>query len=561
MSNKETKESKVPVLKLAASGLYKDSMTNFESGLIAGPGRVDPNNNTLSSNALEYEDDFKDMYGSEGDTQNKVVIQPPFNPLDLERIVKHNNTLEPCIEAMKTNIDGTGFELIRSAEDKNKDEDDSDSPKEDKDLHILKSFFAEPWPGKSFTTIRRDLRQDIETVGYGFLEVIRNPKGQIMFLRHVPAKTMRLMKLDAGRTVTREVNRGGVKRSVKINLRFRRFVQKVGGSVVYFKEFQADPDLDKKTGDWAKEGTALGFAKKATEIIYFVLNKDITTPYGVPRWIAQTPSIMGSRKAEENNLSFFSSGGIPPFILIVQGGILAQETKDALESALSSSSVTKQRGLVIEAHSSDGSIDDKSNVKVQVERFGGEKQKDSQFEVYDNKCEIRIRGSFRLPPIFVGRTGEYNFASAFASYMVGEAQIFKPERDEFDEIITLRLIPEILGKDNEAYQFRSLPIVVNDAKEKILAVKTASDKKAISNKELVRNLNEISGLEMVHAKESDDLPADEPSADNEGISSNSAITDASTSDPNGPQGTVDTKKQEDYGVEALSNFDDPDQGD
>lgn len=404
--SKEGETKELPEVQISASGIFKEPVNKFESGLLTGPGKgIEIADGTaISSNALEFEDDFKGLYGDTGDNASRVVIQPPYNPLVLEKLINHNNTLGPCVEAMRVNIDGTGFEIIKKEEvGAVEEEEEGEKPKTDKDLKILKDFFAEPWPGVSFTTLRKDLRQDLETIGYGFLEVVRSPKGEIVFLRHVAAKTMRLIKLDEGKIVTREITRGGTQRKMSIKLRFRRFAQKVGTSVVYFKEFQADPDLDKKTGLWAPKGEKLGFQKKASELIYFVLNKDINTPYGVPRWIAQTPSILGSRQAEENNLSFFNSGGIPPFILIVQGGILAQETKEALESGLIQNSSSKQRGMVIEAHASSGSIDDKSNVKVQVERFGAEKQKDSQFETYDDKCEVRVRGSFRLPPIFVGK--------------------------------------------------------------------------------------------------------------------------------------------------------------
>lgn len=551
VSKKKISETNPTLTELRAYSIFKEEKDSFQSGLLMGPGMGgkeldDPN--AVHSNALEFEDDFKGLYGPVGNDSTVTIMHPPFDPQVLEKLVKHNNALSPCIDAMVVNIDGTGFEVIKRTRTDGQDEetDKELSSKEKKDLKALRDFFKEPWPGCSFTKLRKALRQDLETIGYGFLEVIRNPKGQIVFLRHVEAKTIRLLKLDGGRIVKRSIERGGVKLESNVRLRFRRFAQKSGQKVVYFKEFQADLDLDKSTGKWVESNSKkkLAFNAKASELIYFTINKDINSPYGVPRWINQIPSVLGSRKAEENNLSFFNSGGVPPFILLVQGGILAQETKDTLDQGLSSSGSAKQRGLVIEAHSSSGSIDDKNNVKVQVERFGGEKQKDSQFEEYDNKSEIRIRSSFRLPPIFVGRTGEYNFASAFASYMVGEAQIFKPERDEFDELITLKLIPEILGKgaDNDTYQFRSLPIVVNDAKEKIMCVKTAADKKAISTKEMVRVLNEITGLEMIPADESDQLPADTLDDDNEGITSDSELTDADTSDPNGPQGIVDNKQ-------------------
>lgn len=909
MSDKEKKDNtpikpqdtghEKPITMNSYSLYSKSDSDEFVSGLLQGPGKnrsgkeeCDPN--AIHSNALEFEDSFHDLYETSSGT-DVALIEPPFNPQTLQKLVKHNNALGPCIEAMRINIDGTGFEVFKKL--KPEDKGEREEHLHDKNLETLNEFFDEPWPGLSFTKLRKDLREDLETIGYGFLEVIRNPKGDIVFLRYIEAKTMRLLKLDGCKTVVREINRRGSIRKTTVNLRFRRFAQQIGTRVIYYKEFQADPDLDKTTGKWAPKGEMFSFQKRGSEIIYFVLDKDINSPYGVPRWISQLPSILGSRRAEENNLDFFNSGGIPPFILIVQGGILAPATKEAIEKGLATNNASKQRGLVIEVHSSGGSINDTNNVKVHVEKFGAEKQKDSQFEVYDSKCEARVRASFRLPPIFVGRTDDYNFAcydeetetltdqgwikynefkagmriacynkdtesleyheptdklprvydvhgvemykfktqnidilvtpnhnmlyktqndklrlesveemlsrctrpkfvarvknndegwymetftppqsfyehahhlnkkpitlkadiflkfmgwylseghalkqgsainiyqhedrhwdeindlissmeslgykiwrynklgkvksitihdknlyewvvgnsgdigykkyipqiikdlnrrqlkvffdaimkgggsvdhregisnfsyattskrladdiqeiaiklgfkayirkekpgtcgirpvyvvgmsikgkaggsgetfschiesaltrvqytgkvycfevptgvfitrrngkvaiqgnSAFASYMVGEAQVFKPERDEFDELMTLRLIPSLLKGTKDTYKFRSLPIVVNDAKEKIMSVKLSADKKAISPEEMIRQLNEITGLEM-RVAEGAEFIADTLDDDNEGITSDSELTDASTSDPNEAQDTQDKKK-------------------
>ena len=59
---------------------------------------------------------------------------------------------------------------------------------------------------------------------------------------------------------------------------------------------------------------------------------------------------------------------------------------------------------------------------------------------------------------------DFNFATAFASYTVSEAQVFKPERDEFDELISMRLVTA-MGYDG--YRLRSKPLVIEDATLKL----------------------------------------------------------------------------------------------
>lgn len=503
--------SKSPEAKQATlrTTVVKAAIDEARASLLRGAGMAGRKlpTGTVSSNALSIEDDFQGMYGIvlQGSVNDAVVLEPPFNPSQLEKLTLHNNTLGACINAMEINIDGTGFEIINKADPENEISDVVDPV-----VQQAIDFFKQPYIGESFTSIRKKLRVDREKVGYGFLEVIRDPKGQVVFVRHVDAKTVRLVKLGESVPVTRKLMRGGKEVQAKIGMRFRRFVQKIGTSTVYFKEFQADIDLDASTGKWAEPGTRIPFDQRATELLYFPLGKDVTTPYGVPRWIDQMPSVLGSRQAEENNLDFFESGGVPPFIMIVQGGILAAETKDAIENQLAANGGAKQRGLVVEAFSSSGTLDDSNTVKVSVEKFGAgaSNNRDSSFEKYDEKCSIRVRRAFRIGPIFLGETESFNFASAVASYMLAETQVFKPERDAFDEIVNLKLLPEILGPENaDKVQFRSIPITVNDAEQKIKAIGMAADKQAINKGEFVNKLNEVTGLDIqVAPNEAGNLP-------------------------------------------------------
>jgi hypothetical protein len=122
------------------------------------------------------------------------------------------------------------------------------------------------------------------------------------------------------------------------------------------------------------------------------------------------------------------------------------------------------------------------------------------FEKYDDRCEIRIRRSFRLPPIFLGQTAAYNFATAFASYVVAEAQVFKPERDAFDEIISMRLLAA-MGYDG--YRLKSNPLVIEDATLKLQGVEVIAGMNQVEPGDIVEAVNKIVGT---HIKVSDDAP-------------------------------------------------------
>lgn len=442
----------------------------------------------IVSNAFTPEDEYLQYYV--GGNRSINAIQPPYDLRTLDRLTQENNTLGPCIEAMVTNIDGTGFFLLKDAPGA----EDDDGNHADPQVLELWDFFNEPWPGESFVTQRKLLRRDVKRTGNGYLEVMRNAKDEIVFTRHVDSKMMRIIRLDDAVPQRVTVKRRGQDVSMTVMVRYRRFVQLVNGvQVRYFKEFGCPLDLDKDTGKWAAAGERLGAQKRATEIMHFIDLPDAHTPYGVPSWINQLPSVLGSRKAEEFNMEFFDNGGVPPVLIILQGGVLASESRKALEQRVSGPATKKNRVQVVEMEPSGGSLDSPAAAKVTVERFGAERQQDAMFENYDSRCEVRIRRAFRLPPIFLGDVSEYNFATAFASYTVAEAQVFRPERDAFDEIMTVKLIPALGYK---GLKMVSKGLSIEDATIKLQGIELALQTQQIDAKETLDAINETVGTRL-----------------------------------------------------------------
>ena len=154
--------------------------------------------------------------------------------------------------------------------------------------------------------------------------------------------------------------------------RERRFAQLVNGvTLVYFKEFGASRDLNKSTGKWAARNQRLPARERATEILHLSCIPDSHSPYGLPRWIGQLPSVLGSRKAEEFNLEFFDNGGVPPALIVLQGGTLQSETRKALEAKFAGGATRLNRVQILEVEPTGGSLDKPTTARVTVERFGG----------------------------------------------------------------------------------------------------------------------------------------------------------------------------------------------
>lgn len=423
----------------------------------------------LRTQAFDVEDTPFTQLGITGLGEKDQILEPTYNLVTLKALTHQNNTLLQAISAMEVNIDGTGYELNRKDKEVFTDEDKKKAKK-------LFEFFDEPWPGMSFVTIRRDIRRDLETTGNAYLEIIRNNKGEVVFLRNIDSMLIRLIKLDDAIAVSKKIRRGGSEINVKIMERQRKYVQKIGDTKVrFFKDYGIERDLHAQTGEWLgtdpENVEEILDIDKANELLHFTVIKDVLTPYGVPRWINNLPSILGSRKAEEFNLEFFDHGGLPPAMILIQGGQLSNEARTTLTNYLSGKAAMKQRGIIAEIYAASGDLGSAGNVKVSVERFGDERQKDAMFATYDANCAEHVRISFRLPPMFLGLSEAYNFATAYTAYMIAEAQVFLPERDEFDEVINLTIMKEF----SDEYVFHSKSLNVVDVEAKLKAMELSKE--------------------------------------------------------------------------------------
>ena len=451
-----------------------------------GPNGGPNPNGAVQPNAFESEDEYQQLYV--GATRDQGIIQPPFALRSLDRLCQENNTLAPCIEVMVTNCERTGYSFEAIEEEEEDDEED------DTKIDELTEFFSEPWPGMSFMAIRELVRRDLERTGNGYFEVLRNAQDEIVLFRRVDSKMMRMLRLDDAVPIDQTVMRKGKEVKLAVMTRERRFCQLVNGvSLMYFKEFGSKRDLHKKTAVWAPQGQRLPANMRATEIMHFTVILDAHTPYGIPRWINQMPSVLGSRKAEEFNLQFFDNGGVPPVMIVIQGGTLGAETRRAVEQMNSGAAAKNNRIQVLEMEPTAGTTDQVPKATITVERFGGDRTKDSMFELYDKNCEVRVRRSFRLPQILLGDSASYNFATAFAAYVLAEAQVFKPERDAFDEIITMRLLKAMGYND---YCLTSKPLVLDDATLKLQGVEIVATMQQVEPADVVKAINDITGTRM-----------------------------------------------------------------
>ncbi|UOX39995.1 gene transfer agent portal protein [Vibrio phage V-YDF132] len=447
-------------------------------------GEIDANGAELNREASKKAE-IEGLNTGGGDSAQP--LSPPYDYDLLQHFADNSSTLSPCIAAMEINVEATGHEIYPLDESVKEYE-------EDPEYQALVELFREPYPNTTMVQLRKRIRRDLERIGNAYIEVICNTAGDIVFLKYLNGKFVRLIKYSTNDKVDAnlKISRNGVTREMKVNRQERRYLYKKGQVKRYLAQMGASRDLDAVTGQWSSKGNRLAANKRSTFIIHLKAVEDADGGYALPRWLSQARSVAGESEAESLNLSYFKNGGIPPIMIFLQNGRITDGSREALNGALSGKAADKQKGVVVETISTTGSLDKAGNVSVRVERFGSDRQSDSMFGKYTEDCYVKIKSSYRIPQLFLGRTNDYNYATAYASIVVGEAQVFKPERDEFDAVINNVIVRTITDK----YEFRSKPLVAVDVEIQKSILELVSSKGAISNEELVDVANNLSNLNL-----------------------------------------------------------------
>lgn len=433
-----------------------------------------------TSRQIEYLTDFNLAPGI-GDT----IIATPYDIRSLSGIREKSNILSQCIEAYVTNIARYGFDVVPIA---------ADVPVNDQEKRELEDFIERVNADESLTSLHAKLIDNFEGFGYGFQEIIRDRKGRVSIMRHARSSAFRLMTLDKDWVpVKYDIARG--KRVVNITemKQFRRFVQIINGQATYYKELGDPRRLNYKTGQFATNDNPVADEDLATEILHF--RQWSEDPYGVPRWISQLPSILGSREAEEGNLDYFDRNTVPPMMITVAGGRLTQGSYDELIRVLQKEGIGKDRQhqvMVIEAVPEREAIDEKaSTVQLKVEKLTDARQNDSLFAGYDDSNRNKVLSAFRLPSVLVGMSGEHTYANANTSQFIAETQVFSPLRSFFDEIYNKKLVNSPFGLGMKTVKLRSRSPQISNGEAQVKSLTALNVMGAVTPRSAVIAANKI----------------------------------------------------------------------
>lgn len=383
------------------------------------------------------------------------ILEPPFDFGIWAYAPTFNSRLNRVIRVVARNTVGLGYEVVPKKEIK------EDTPEEVKtkileEKERLQEFLEYANPDMPFTSMMFCIKQDQETLGNGYMEIVRNNVGEIISLYHVPAITIRILKNERGyvQITTIDSHIEGVQPA-----RIKVYFKKLGlTDDVVTKKYPGaiNATMDKTTGLFVgefrngqddsdgRQETPL-FGNRATELLHFKIPTPIDSFYGAPKHIACSLAISGNRLASRRNANFFNNDAVPRMAVLVSGGNLTQKSKESVTQFFRQGQGPDEsnRVLVLEVDKSKmGMIDpDKTRPSLELKPLTVGINEDANFLKYIRENNEEIRESHGIPQIFF-RSDDINKASSSVSKKIVDEQEFEPERKEIEFILNHKLFKE-----------------------------------------------------------------------------------------------------------------------
>jgi PBSX family phage portal protein len=361
------------------------------------------------------------------------LVEPPYNLEYLSKVYEISTYNYAAINAKVANIVGLGYDFVETK----KTNDAFDSITDDKSLERARRKLSKlrqdihAWldttnEEDTFTQTLIKVFTDYEATGNGYIEIGRTTAGNIGYIGHIPAKTMRVRRLRDG------------------------FIQLLYGKAVYFSNF----------GDTEVENPIAGQEDRPNEIIHLKKYTPMNNYYGVADIIAAQVSLAGNELSGRYNLDYFENKAVPRYIITVKGAKLSPESERKLLEFF-------QVGLKGKNHRSlyiplPGDTPD-SKTEFKMEPVEANPQ-ESSFNVYRKSNRDEILLAHRVPINKIGTPEGVNLAVARDADKTFKEQVCRPA-----QMILEKKLNKIFEEKTDALtlKFNELTLTDEDTQSKI----------------------------------------------------------------------------------------------
>ena len=330
------------------------------------------------------------------------VITPPWNLYELANYYDTSFANHAAIDAKVENIVGLGYDFEVSPRTMMQLEA-SDNPtaveKARKRIERakieLKDWMENLNSDDSFTNTMTKFYTDVQATGNGYLEIGRTTGGEIGYVGHIPATTMRVRRLRDG------------------------YVQIIGQKVVYFRNFGAK-NVNPITGD-----------PRPNEILHYKEYSPLNTFYGIPDIMSAISSLHGDQLASQYNIDYFGNKAVPRYVVTLKGAKLSGDAEDKMFRFL-------QTNLKGQSHRTlyiplPGDTDNnKVEFKMEPIENGVQEASFNQYRVR-NRDDILI--AHQVPLSKIGGGDASAIAASIAQDRTFKEQVARPAQRNLEKII------------------------------------------------------------------------------------------------------------------------------
>ena len=360
------------------------------------------------------------------------IITPPYNMYELANYYDTSFANHAAIDAKVENVVGLGYRFDVTDRTMLRFDNNNDQAAVDRARNRIERMKIElrDWlenlnDDDSFTKTMEKVYTDLHATGNGFIEIGRTVTGEIGYVGHIPATTIRVRRLRDG------------------------YVQIIAQKVVYFRNFGA------------KNGNPIGTDPRPNEIIHLKEYSPLNTFYGVPDIIAAMPSLIGDQLASQYNIDYFENKAVPRYVVTLKGAKLSNEAEDKMFRFL-------QTGLKAQSHRTlyiplPGDTDT-NKVEFKMEPIENGIQ-DGSFKEYRKQNRDDILIAHQVPMSKLGGAESGATAAALSQDRTFKEQVSRPAQRHLEKIVN-KIIKE--KTDVLELKFNELTLTDEIAQSQIL---------------------------------------------------------------------------------------------
>lgn len=357
------------------------------------------------------------------------VVEPDFNLDYLAKLYEISPAHKAAVDAKVTNVVGLGYEFVESEMTKEKlsgiqsqEQLDRARAKIIRSRNSMHRWLDSLNNEESFTETMKKVITDYETTGNGYIEIGRTTAGEIGYVGHLPATTIR-----------RRVHKDG-------------YVQIVAGRAVFFRNFG-----DRKTKNPVGDDT------RPNEIIHILKYTPTNSYYGIPDSLASRNAIAGEEFASRFNLDYFEHKAVPRYIVVVKNAKLSAQAEKRLVDFLQTGLKGQHHRTIYVPLPADS---EGRQVEFKLEPVESAIT-DASFTKYKEGNRDEILMSHRVPLSQVGFMNGVSLSAAKDSARMFKEQVCRPVQD----IVEKRLQP-IFSEKTNVFNFHLKELTLTDEETK-----------------------------------------------------------------------------------------------